>query len=85
MLGGALALNTVIDEERRLSFVNFGEIVASHLEAVASCSEYAEVPVAEQFRHGGHQRRRLSARQDLLPDREGHGHADGDHGRRART
>ena len=32
MLGGALALNTVIDEERRLSFVNFGEIVASHLD-----------------------------------------------------
>ena len=49
MLGGALALNTVIDEERRLSFVNFGEIVASHLEAVAHMSEYAEVPVAEQF------------------------------------
>jgi lactate racemase len=50
MLGGALALNTVIDEERRLSFVNFGEIVASHLEAVRHMSEYALVPVAEQFR-----------------------------------
>jgi nickel-dependent lactate racemase len=49
MLGGALALNTVIDEERRLSFVNFGEIVASHLEAVRFMSEYAEVPVAERF------------------------------------
>jgi nickel-dependent lactate racemase len=49
MLGGALALNTVIDEERRLSFVNFGEIVASHLDAVRHTSEYAEVPLAEQF------------------------------------
>jgi nickel-dependent lactate racemase len=49
MLGGALALNTVIDEERRLSFVNFGEIVASHLEAVAHMSEYALVPLAERF------------------------------------
>ena len=49
MLGGALALNTVIDEERRLSFVNFGEIVASHLDAVAHMSAYAEVPLAEQF------------------------------------
>ena len=49
MLGGALALNTVIDEERRLSFVNFGEIVASHLDAVRHMSEYAEVAVAEQF------------------------------------
>ncbi|MDP6343428.1 MAG: lactate racemase domain-containing protein, partial [Alphaproteobacteria bacterium] len=26
-LGGALAVNTVIDEERRLAFVNFGEVV----------------------------------------------------------
>ena len=49
MLGGALALNTVIDEERRLSFVNFGEIVASHLDAVRHMSEYAEVPLGEQF------------------------------------
>jgi nickel-dependent lactate racemase len=49
MLGGALALNTVIDEERRLSFVNFGEIVASHLDAVRHMSDYAEVPLAERF------------------------------------
>ena len=49
MLGGALALNTVIDEERRLSFVNFGEIVASHLDAVRHMSEYAEVALAERF------------------------------------
>jgi nickel-dependent lactate racemase len=50
MLGGALALNTVIDEERRLSFVNFGEIALSHLEAVAHAREFTEVPVAEKFR-----------------------------------
>jgi nickel-dependent lactate racemase len=49
MLGGALALNTVIDEDRQLSFVNFGEIVASHLDAVRHVSEYALVPLAEQF------------------------------------
>ena len=49
MLGGALALNTVIDEERRLSFVNFGEIVQSHLDAVRHMREYAEVAVAERF------------------------------------
>ena len=47
MLGGALALNTVIDDERRLVFVNFGEIVQSHLAAVRlRRSDYAEVPVA---------------------------------------
>jgi lactate racemase len=49
MLGGAFALNTVIDEDRRLSFVNFGEIVESHLEAVAHIRRFAEVPVAERF------------------------------------
>jgi lactate racemase len=49
MLGGALALNTVIDEERRLSFVNFGEIVRSHQDAVRHVRDYAEVPVRERF------------------------------------
>lgn len=50
MLGGALALNTVIDEERRLSFVNFGEIVASHLEAVRHVHRFAQVAVPRRFR-----------------------------------
>ena len=49
MLGGALALNTVIDEERRLAFVNFGEIVASHLAAVSFVRTYAEVAVERRF------------------------------------
>ena len=46
MLGGALALNTVIDERRRLAFVNFGEIVRSHLRAVEFVRRYAQVPVS---------------------------------------
>jgi nickel-dependent lactate racemase len=50
MIGKCLALNTVIDEERRLSFVNFGEIEASHLEAVAFVRPYAEVPMKKRFR-----------------------------------
>jgi lactate racemase len=49
MLGGAFALNVVIDEERRPSFVNFGEIVASHLAAVEFTRSYAEVPVPRRF------------------------------------
>lgn len=49
MLGGALALNTVIDEARRLCFVNFGEIVASHLAAVEFVRHYSEVPVPRRF------------------------------------
>ena len=50
MLGDVYALNTVIDDERRLSFVNFGEIVASHAEAVAYADRYLTVPVTRRFR-----------------------------------
>jgi len=49
LLGGALALNTVIDENRALSFVNFGEILASHAEAVDYVREYCEVEVPRRF------------------------------------
>jgi nickel-dependent lactate racemase len=49
MLGGALALNTVIDDARRLAFVNFGEVVRSHLQAVAFARQYAQVPVSRRF------------------------------------
>ena len=49
MLGRALALNTVIDEHRRLSFVNFGEVVQSHLLAVEHIRRYAVVPVERRF------------------------------------
>ena len=50
MLGGALALNTVLDESRRLAFVNFGEIVGSHLQAVDFVRQYAEVKVPRRFK-----------------------------------
>jgi nickel-dependent lactate racemase len=49
MIGGAHALNTVIDDERRLSFVNFGEILASHDEAVAHVRQFAQVSVPRRF------------------------------------
>lgn len=49
MLGGALAINTVIDEDRNLSFINFGDIVNSHEQAVSYVREYCEVPVPRQF------------------------------------
>lgn len=50
MIGGALALNTVIDNKRRLAFVNFGEIVATHLEAVAFMRPFAEVKTGRRFK-----------------------------------
>jgi nickel-dependent lactate racemase len=49
MLGGAVAINTVIDDHRRLSYVNFGEIIASHETAVAYIRRFAEVPVPRRF------------------------------------
>ena len=50
MVGGALALNTVIDDKRRLAFVSFGEIVESHLQAVAFVRDYAEVHLPRRYR-----------------------------------
>ena len=49
MVGDAYAVNTVIDEKRQMSFVNFGEIIVSHLDAVSVIREFAEVPVSGQF------------------------------------
>ncbi len=49
MLGGALAMNAVIDGARNLSFVNFGEVVASHLGAVEFGRRYVEVAVPRRF------------------------------------
>ncbi len=47
--GGTLAVNTVIDEARRLAFVNAGACVASHAEAVAFARRSCELRVAEPY------------------------------------
>ncbi|MDA8252392.1 MAG: nickel-dependent lactate racemase [Rhodospirillales bacterium] len=49
MLGEVFALNTVIDEDRDLAFVNFGEIIASHQLAVEFVAVATAVPVGRQF------------------------------------
>jgi nickel-dependent lactate racemase len=49
MLGETYALNTVIDEERDLVCVTFGEIIASHEAAVDFIAEATHVPVARKF------------------------------------
>ncbi|MCW5626945.1 MAG: nickel-dependent lactate racemase, partial [Burkholderiales bacterium] len=50
MLGGPVfAVNTVLDEHRRLSFVNFGAVIESHLQAVTFIRDYAQVPVHRRF------------------------------------
>lgn len=49
MLGDVYALNTVIDEERNLSFVSFGEIIESHLAAVAFVEASTRIPIGRRF------------------------------------
>lgn len=49
-IGGIVSLNVVIDEERRIGFVNFGAIDASHLAAVAFMRRHAEVAVPRRFK-----------------------------------
>jgi nickel-dependent lactate racemase len=48
-LGDVYALNTVIDEARDLVFVSFGEIVESHLAAVAFIDKATRVAVGRRF------------------------------------
>jgi nickel-dependent lactate racemase len=48
-LGDVYALNTVIDEARDLVFVSFGEIVESHLAAVAFIDRATRVTVGRRF------------------------------------
>ena len=49
MLGDVHAVNTVIDEDRDLVHVNFGEVIESHLAAVAFVADSARVPVGRRF------------------------------------
>ncbi len=49
-IGGIVSLNVVIDEKRQIGFVNFGEIDASHLAAVAFMRRHAEVAVPRRFK-----------------------------------
>jgi nickel-dependent lactate racemase len=49
MLGDVYALNTVIDEDRDLVFVSFGEIIESHQAAVDFVAASTHVPVGRKF------------------------------------
>ncbi len=49
MLGEVYALNTVIDDDRDLIHVNFGEVIASHLAAVDFVAASTRVPVGRRF------------------------------------
>jgi nickel-dependent lactate racemase len=49
-IGDVVAVNVVIDEGRRLGFVNFGEVEASHARAVEFMRKYAEIRIPRRFR-----------------------------------
>ncbi len=49
MLGGAYAINTVIDEQRQLSHINFGEVLASHEQSVEYVRQYCEVDIPRKY------------------------------------
>lgn len=50
MLGDVYALNTVIDDKRRLVFASFGEIIESHFAAVEFVRDFTEIPVGRRFK-----------------------------------
>ena len=50
MVQGSLAINCVIDERHRLSFINFGEVKASHEDAVRFVRKYVEIPISKKFK-----------------------------------
>ena len=50
MLGPVWGLNTVIDEERDLVFVSFGDIIESHMVAVKFVRSAAVIPVGRKFK-----------------------------------
>lgn len=49
LFGRIYAVNTVLDDERNLAYVNFGLIEASHDEAVAFVRQYAEAPIEKRY------------------------------------
>ena len=48
-IGEVYAINTVLDEDRDLVYVNFGEVIASHLAAVAFIDEASAIKVPRRF------------------------------------
>lgn len=50
MIGEVWAVNTVLDEHRRVSFINFGPLEQSHLEAVAFTRPYSEIKLTRRYK-----------------------------------
>lgn len=50
LLGAVYVVNTCLDAGRRVAFVNFGEIIASHADAVAFMRRFAETSVPRRYK-----------------------------------
>ena len=50
MLGDVMALNTIINEQRELVFVSYGDVIASHDAAVRFVQDWIQVPVPRRFK-----------------------------------
>ena len=50
MLGDVMALNTVINEQRELVFVSYGDVIAAHDAAVRFVQDWIQVPVPRRFK-----------------------------------
>jgi len=50
MVGEIYALNTVIDDDRDLVHVTFGEVIASHLATVGFIQDATRIPVGRRFK-----------------------------------
>ena len=50
MLGEVWAVNTVLDEHRRVSYINFGPLEQSHLDAVAFTRPYSEIKLSRRYK-----------------------------------
>lgn len=49
MAGECYGINTVIDEDRHISFINFGNIIESHLKAVEYARPFTEIELKKRF------------------------------------
>ena len=50
MLGDVMALNAIINEQRELVFVSYGDIIESHDTAVRFVQDWIQVPVPRRFK-----------------------------------
>lgn len=80
MIGEVYAVNTVIDEDRDLVHVNFGEVTASHLEAVDFITSGNRCSCGTSLPHGADFFGRVPAGQNVLSNCQGNGNAHGHSG-----